>query len=85
MPTIPSNLVLLTGATGYVGGRLLAMLVAAGWRVRCLARRRDHLLPRVPAGVEVVPGDLLDAASLSAAMRGVKAAFHLVHSVCPLK
>jgi len=39
------------------------------------------LLPRVPAGVEVVPGDLLDAASLSAAMRGVEAAFYLVHSM----
>jgi uncharacterized protein YbjT (DUF2867 family) len=73
--------VLLTGATGYVGGRLLPLLVADGWRVRCLARQPEHLLSRVPAGVEVVQGDLLDAASLSAAMQGVKAAFYLVHSM----
>ncbi|HRZ55137.1 MAG TPA: SDR family oxidoreductase [Candidatus Paceibacterota bacterium] len=76
-----SNLVLLTGATGYVGGRLLPKLLEAGWRVRCLARKPDHLLSRVPAGVEVVAGDLLDAASLSSAMSGAQAAFYLVHSM----
>jgi uncharacterized protein YbjT (DUF2867 family) len=76
-----SKLVLLTGATGYVGGRLLPLLVEDGWRVRCLARRPEHLRPRVPPGVEVVQGDLLDAASLSAAMSGVQAAFYLVHSM----
>ena len=76
----PSH-ILLTGATGYVGGRLLPLLVADGWRVRCVARQPEHLSPRVPAGVEVVPGDLLDAASLSAAMQGVEAAFYLVHSM----
>ncbi|HEX5043705.1 MAG TPA: SDR family oxidoreductase [Candidatus Polarisedimenticolaceae bacterium] len=73
--------ILLTGATGYVGGRLLPLLVADGWRVRCLARQPEHLSPRVPAGVEVVQGDLLDAASLSAAMQGVEAGFYLVHSM----
>lgn len=73
--------ILLTGATGYVGGRLLPLLVADGWRVRCLARQPEHLSPRVPAGVEVVQGDLLDVASLSAAMQGVAAAFYLVHSM----
>ncbi len=73
--------ILLTGATGYVGGRLLPLLVADGWRVRCLARQPEHLLPRVPAGVELVQGDLLDAASLSLAMQGVEAAFYLVHSM----
>lgn len=73
--------ILLTGATGYVGGRLLPLLVADGWRVRCLARKPEYLSPRVPAGVEVVQGDVLDAASLSAAMQGVEAAFYLVHSM----
>ncbi len=73
--------ILLTGATGYVGGRLLPLLVADGWRVRCLARHPEHLSPRVPVGVEVVPGDVLDVASLSAAMQGVEAAFYLVHSM----
>ncbi len=73
--------ILLTGATGYVGGRLLPLLVADGWHVRCLARAPANLSSRVPPGVEVVQGDLFDAASLSAAMHGVEAAFYLVHSL----
>lgn len=73
--------ILLTGATGYVGGRLLPLLVADGWRVRCLARQPKHLSSRVPEGVEVVQGDLLDADSLAKAMTGVEAAFYLVHSM----
>ena len=77
----PTGHVLLTGATGYVGGRLLPLLVADGWRVRCLARQPDHLSSRVQAGVEVVQGDLLNAESLSAAMQGVETAFYLVHSM----
>src|SRR5512144_3143363 len=81
MPAIASKLVLLTGATGYVGGRLLPMLVEAGWRVRCLARQPERLSSRLPAEVEVVRGDLLDAASLSQALSGVEAAYYLVHSM----
>jgi uncharacterized protein YbjT (DUF2867 family) len=81
MVTDHKRLILLTGATGYVGGRLLPLLVEDGWQVRCVARKPDHLASRVPAGVEVVQGDLLDAASLSAAMRGVDTAFYLVHSM----
>ncbi len=76
-----NKLILVTGATGYVGGRLLPLLVADGWRVRCLARQPERLLSRVPAGVEVVSGDVLNATSLSAAMQGVEAAFYLVHSM----
>jgi len=74
-------LILLTGATGYVGGRLLEVLVAAGHRVRCLVRRPEGL--RIPgtAGVEVVAGDLLAPASLRAAMPGVHTAYYLVHSM----
>ena len=77
----PPGITLLTGASGYVGGRLLPLLVEDGCRVRCLARQPENLLPRVPAGVEVVPGDVLDAASLPAALRGVDAAYYLVHSM----
>ena len=73
--------ILVTGATGYVGGRLLPLLVEDGWRVRCLARQPERLSSRVSAGVEVVAGDVLDAASLSAAMQGVEAAYYLVHSM----
>jgi len=75
------KLILVTGATGYVGGRLLSLLVQNSWRVRCLARQPERLSSRVPAGVEVVPGDVFDAASLSKAMQGVEAAYYLVHSM----
>ena len=60
---------------------MLPLLVEDGWRVRCLARHPENLLSRVPAGVEVVRGDVLDAVSLPAAMRGVEAAYYLVHSM----
>ena len=74
-------LVLLTGATGYVGGRLLPILLQQGYRVRCLARRPEFLRPRVSPSTEVVAGDLLDRGSLEAAMQGVGAAYYLVHSM----
>lgn len=73
--------VLLTGATGYVGGRLLPRLEAAGYLVRCLARQASHLTGRVGPNTEVVEGDLLNRASLDAAFRGVGAAYYLVHSM----
>lgn len=80
-PQTTRGLVLLTGATGYVGGRLLHQLERAGHPVRCLARRPDALAERVGASTEVVAGDVLDAASLSPAMEGVDTAFYLVHSM----
>ncbi len=73
--------ILLTGATGYVGGRLLKRLERAGYPVRCLARRPEFLKDRVGSSTEVVRGDALDAASLSAAMRDVGIAYYLVHSM----
>ena len=76
-----TGLILLTGATGYVGGRLLPLLEAQGHPVRCLARRPDALRARVGAATEVVAGDALDPASLEPAMRGVSAAYYLVHSM----
>ncbi len=81
MPTAASKLVLLTGATGYVGGRLLPMLIEAGCRVRCLARQPERLSSRVPAEVQVVPGDVLDPGSLAQALSGVEVAYYLVHSM----
>ncbi|MBM3450176.1 MAG: SDR family oxidoreductase [Armatimonadetes bacterium] len=78
---LTDKIVLVTGATGYVGGRLLPLLLADGWRVRCLARQPERLAARVPESVEIVRGDVLDAASLSAAMLGVDAAYYLVHSM----
>ena len=73
--------ILLTGATGYIGGRLLPILEGAGARVRCLARRPAYLRPRVGPGTEVVEGDLLHPASLPPALEGMTAAYYLVHSM----
>ena len=60
--------VLITGATGYVGGELLKALLAAGYPVRCLARRPEALETRKLPGLQVVGGDVLDAASVRSAM-----------------
>ncbi len=72
---------LLTGATGYVGGRLLKRLERDGLSVRCLCRNPEVLRCRVSAGTEVVGGDLRQPASLGAAFSGVDTAFYLVHSM----
>jgi uncharacterized protein YbjT (DUF2867 family) len=73
--------ILLTGATGYVGGRLIAMLEETGRPVRCVARRPELLSTRVRPGTEVVAGDLLDAESLKPAFDKVDTAYYLVHSL----
>lgn len=72
---------LLAGATGYVGGRLLTTLEDQGYRLRCLARRPDVLRANARATTEIVAGDVLDRSSLDAAMRGVDVAYYLVHSM----
>ena len=54
------NLILLTGATGYVGGRLLKVLEESQFRLRCLARRPELLSPRVASNTDVVKGDVGD-------------------------
>ncbi|MDP9337297.1 MAG: SDR family oxidoreductase [Acidobacteriota bacterium] len=76
-----SKLVLIAGASGYVGGRLLGILESRGQRVRCLARRPEALRERVADATEVVPGDVLEPASLPAAMAGVHTAYYLVHAM----
>ena len=73
--------ILLTGATGYVGGRLLHRLVQEGCRVRCVTRRPEILAEQVPHDVEIVAGDLLDLESLSLVLAGVQIAYYLVHSM----
>ncbi|UCH87396.1 MAG: DUF2867 domain-containing protein [Dehalococcoidia bacterium] len=75
------RLILLTGATGYVGGRLLRALEARGHRLRCLARRPEFLQHGVVESTQVVKGDLLDATSLAPALAGVDSAYYLVHSM----
>ena len=73
--------ILLTGASGYVGGRLLKALETRGYHVRCIARRPEYLIPRVAAQTEVVAGDVLKRDSLRAALDGIDVAFYLVHSM----
>ncbi|MCQ3938283.1 MAG: DUF2867 domain-containing protein [Chloroflexi bacterium] len=76
----PGKLILVTGATGYVGGRLVPKLLEAGYRVRCLARDPSRLQGRSWFNnVEVVRGDALDSAEMTAAMKGVSAAYYLIH------
>ena len=74
--------VLVTGATGYIGGRLVGRLLNTGYQVRTLVRDASRLQGRQWADhVEVVQGDVLDLDTLPAAMAGVDAAFYLIHSM----
>ncbi|MDE0449090.1 MAG: SDR family oxidoreductase [Spirochaetaceae bacterium] len=72
---------LVTGASGYVGGRLVAALERRGTRVRCLARRPELLAGRFAASTEVMAGDLLEPGSLPGPLAGVTTAYYLVHSL----
>jgi len=79
--TSDGDLVLLTGASGYVGGRLCRALEAAGQPLRCMARRPEYLGSKVASSTEVVAGDVLDPASLPDVLRGVHTAYYLIHSM----
>ena len=70
--------VLVAGATGFIGVRLVKELLTSGCNVRCLVRRPDAVLA---AGAEPVAGDLLEPATLSAAFTAVDTAYYLVHSM----
>jgi uncharacterized protein YbjT (DUF2867 family) len=75
-------LVLVTGATGYIGGRLVPELLDAGHRVRCLVRSPAKLTDAVwHDSVEVVEGDVTDTAALDRALAGIDIAYYLVHSM----
>ena len=74
------QLVLLTGPSGYIGGRLLRALEAAGWPLRCLSRRPEFLRPRVEKTTQIVEGDVREPRSLPAALQGVYAAYYLMQA-----
>ncbi len=84
MRTKVAPLILLTGATGYIGGRLAPRLIEAGYRIRCFTRSRAKILSRPWAqdpSVTVVEGDANDEAALTEALRGCQAAYFLIHSM----
>ncbi len=73
---------LVTGATGYVGGRLVPALLAQGHRVQVLARHPERLRDRPWfSDVEVIAGDATDESSLATAMAGADVAYYLLHSI----
>ena len=71
--------VLLAGATGYVGGQLIPLLEKQPVTLRCLARNPEKLRSAVQETTQIVRGDVLDAASLDEALQGVHTAYYLVH------
>lgn len=82
MTIAPKPLILLTGATGYIGARLAPRLLECGYRVRVLVRDPQRLNGRSwQKDVEIAPGDVLKPESLTAAMQGVSFAYYLIHSM----
>ncbi len=80
-PNSSTPLILLTGATGYIGGRLLSRLESEGYPIRCLARKPEHLQHRQNRQIEAVQGNVLEYDSLHAAMHNVDSAYYLIHSM----
>jgi uncharacterized protein YbjT (DUF2867 family) len=76
------RLALVTGASGYIGGRLVPELLSEGWRVRVLARHPQTLRDRPWSDdIEVVQGDASDPKAVAAAMAGVDVAYYLIHAL----
>ena len=77
-----SRTILVTGATGYIGGRIIPRLLAEGHTVRILTRDRDRALARPwGAEVDIFVGDVLRPETLAGALEGVDTAYYLVHAM----
>jgi uncharacterized protein YbjT (DUF2867 family) len=74
-------LILVTGATGYVGGRLVPLLIEAGHQVRCFVRDPRRLEGRPWGDYEIAQGSVEDEESLVRALEGCEAAYYLIHSM----
>lgn len=72
---------LVTGATGFIGGRLSSALAEKGWGVRCLVRDRSRAAALEQRGFDLHEGDMLRPETLSGAGRGIDVAYYLVHSM----
>ena len=73
--------ILVTGATGYIGGQLIPKLTEAGHQVACMARDPQRLRGDRWEKVEIRQGDVLDRASLRSAMQGIDVAYYLIHAM----
>ena len=76
----PERSLLLTGATGFVGGAVRSALAREGWRVRCLTRDAARAQKREPT-LDWVQGDVAPRASCARALDGCQAALYLVHGI----
>jgi uncharacterized protein YbjT (DUF2867 family) len=81
MTNPPRLRVLVTGATGYIGGRLVPRLLATGHFVRCVARNPSRLASHPWPGVEIVAGNLGDAGDTRRALQDIDVAYYLIHSM----
>src|SRR5690242_6810920 len=79
--TAEERTALVTGATGFIGGRLATALAEDGWHVRALVRDRSRASELADRGVELFKGDVLDSDSLRGAGEGAEVAYYLVHGM----
>ncbi|MBN2367359.1 MAG: SDR family oxidoreductase [Calditrichaeota bacterium] len=73
--------ILVAGASGYIGGRLVPILLKEKYSVRCLARTPEKLKARNWPSVEIIEGDVLNPVTLETALKGIDIAYYLIHSM----